>query len=89
MLSRLRIYLSRMFEAYLYTAEGFRITKQKYVVPEETISLPAVKKRAITISTFWQIRTRALTRLQPCSTQAVALSSQRSFKKVSFLTGEV
>jgi hypothetical protein len=49
MLSRLRIYLSRMFEPYLYTAEGFRITKQKYVVPEETISLPAVKKRAITI----------------------------------------
>ena len=38
-----------MFEPYLYTAEGFRITKQKYVVPEETISLPAVERRAIAI----------------------------------------
>jgi hypothetical protein len=49
MFRRLRTYLSRMFEPYLYTAEGFRITKRKYVVPEETISLPAVEKRTITI----------------------------------------
>jgi hypothetical protein len=38
-----------MFEPYLYTAEGFRITKRKYVVPEGTISLPAVERRAIAI----------------------------------------
>ena len=49
MFRQLRTYLSKVFAPYLYTAEGFRITKQKYVVPEETIGLPAVEKRAITI----------------------------------------
>jgi hypothetical protein len=38
-----------MFEPYLYTPEGFRLTKQKYVAPEHTENLPANQRRAITI----------------------------------------
>jgi len=49
MLNRLRTYLSQMFEPYLYTPEGFRRTKQRYVGPEHTVNLPAVQKRAVTI----------------------------------------
>ena len=49
MLSRLRTYLSQMFVPYLYTPEGFRITKQKYVGPENTVNLPANEKRTVTV----------------------------------------
>jgi hypothetical protein len=49
MLNRLRTYLSQMFEPYLYTAEGFRRTKRKYVGPEHTVNLPVGQKRAVTI----------------------------------------
>src|SRR5688572_23119954 len=49
MLSRLRTYLSRMFLPDLYTPEGFRITKQKYIGPENTINLPGSEKRMVTV----------------------------------------
>ena len=49
MLNRLRTYFSRMFEPYLYTPEGFRLTKRKYVVPQDTTNLPADRKRTITV----------------------------------------
>ena len=49
MLNRLRTYFSRMFEPYLYTPEGFRMTKRKYVGPEHTVNLPANEKRAVTV----------------------------------------
>jgi len=49
MLNRLRTYFSRMFEPYLYTPEGFRITRQKYVGPQHTVNLPANEKRAVTV----------------------------------------
>jgi hypothetical protein len=49
MLNRLRTYFSRMFEPYLYTPEGFRITKQKYVGPQHTVNLPANEKRTVTV----------------------------------------
>jgi hypothetical protein len=38
-----------MFVPYLYTPEGFRMTKQKYVGPEHTVNLPANEKRTITV----------------------------------------
>ena len=49
MFTQLRTYLSRMFEPHLYTAEGFRITKQKYIAPENTVNLPANEKRTVTV----------------------------------------
>jgi hypothetical protein len=49
MLSRLRTYLSQMFVPYLYTPEGFRLTKLKYIGPENTINLPANEKRTVTV----------------------------------------
>lgn len=49
MLKRMRSYLSRIFEPYLYTPEGFRLTKQRYVVQQDTVNLPAAEKRAVTI----------------------------------------
>jgi hypothetical protein len=49
MLNRLCTYLSRLFEPYLYTPEGFRLTKHKYVAPEHTENLPADEKRTITV----------------------------------------
>jgi hypothetical protein len=49
MLNRLRTYLFRMFVPYLYTPEGFRLTKQKYVAPEHTANLPGVEKRTVTV----------------------------------------
>ena len=49
MLNRLRSYLSRMFEPYLYTPEGFRLTKRQYVVPQDTVNLPAGQKRTTTV----------------------------------------
>ena len=49
MLNRLRTYLSQMFEPYLYTPEGFRRTRRRYVGPEHTVNLPIGQKRAITI----------------------------------------
>ena len=45
MLSRLRNYLSRVLTPDLYTAEGFRLTNNQYIVPE---TAPAARK-AITI----------------------------------------
>jgi hypothetical protein len=48
-LNRLRTYFSRMFEPYLYTPEGFRVTKRRYVVKEDTVNFPVAEKRAITI----------------------------------------
>ncbi len=48
MLNRLRTYLS-MFVPYLYTSEGFRLTKQKYVMPDDTVDFPANEKRTITV----------------------------------------
>src|SRR4030095_4600996 len=48
-LDRLRIYLSQMFEPYLYTPEGFRLTKRRYVIQADTVNLPVAEKRAITI----------------------------------------
>ena len=47
MLSRLRNYLSRVLTPDLYTAEGFRLITNQYIVPE-TASIPAARK-AITI----------------------------------------
>ena len=47
MLSRLRDYLSRTFTPNLYTAEGFRLSKRQYSVPESSASHAA--KKAITI----------------------------------------
>ena len=38
-----------MFEPYLYTPEGFRVTKRRYVVKEDTVNFPVAEKRAITI----------------------------------------
>jgi hypothetical protein len=38
-----------MFEPYLYTPEGFRIAKRKYIVPQDTLNLPPSQKRAITV----------------------------------------
>ena len=49
MLNRLRSYLSRMFVPYLYTPEGFRLTKRQYVVPPDTVNLPACQKRTTTV----------------------------------------
>jgi len=49
MLNRLRTYFSRMFEPYLYTPEGFRLAKRKYVVPQDTANLPGGEKRTITV----------------------------------------
>ena len=49
MLSRLRTYLSRMFLPDLYTPEGFRMTKQKYIGPEHTAHLPGVEKRTVAV----------------------------------------
>ena len=49
MFSRLRAYLSRIFTPDLYTTEGFRLTNQQYIVPQDTVSFPADQKRAITI----------------------------------------
>lgn len=48
-LKRKRSYLSRIFEPYLYTPEGFRLTKQRYVVQQDTVNLPAAERRAVTI----------------------------------------
>jgi len=45
----LRAYLSRIFAPYLYTPEAFRLTKRQYVVPQDTINLPATQKRVVTI----------------------------------------
>src|SRR5262245_376328 len=49
MLNRLRTYLSQMFEPYLYTPEGFRLTNRRYAGPEHTDNLPAGQKRVVTI----------------------------------------
>jgi hypothetical protein len=49
MFRRLRTNLSRMFEPYLYTPEGFRVTKRHYVGPEHTVNLPPKEKRIVTI----------------------------------------
>lgn len=49
MLNRLRTYLSRMFVPYLYTPEGFRLTKQKYLGPEHTVNLTGSEKRTVTV----------------------------------------
>jgi hypothetical protein len=48
MLSRLRAYISKTLTPNLYTAEGFRLTKRQFSVPESTASFHAAKK-AITI----------------------------------------
>jgi len=48
-LHRLRTYFSQMFEPYLYTPEGFRLAKRQYAGPQDTINLPAGKKRPVTI----------------------------------------
>src|SRR5262245_48741072 len=49
MLSRLRSYFSRFLEPHLYTAEGFRRTERQYVVPEDSVALPAGERRTIAI----------------------------------------
>lgn|SRR5262245_11074506 len=49
MLNRLRTYFSRMFEPYLYTPEGFRLTKRKYILPQDTTNLPVGERRTITV----------------------------------------
>lgn len=49
MLNRLRTYFSRMFEPYLYTPEGFRIAKRKFVVPQDTLNLPPSQRRTINV----------------------------------------
>jgi hypothetical protein len=38
-----------MFVPDLYTPEGFRIFKQKYVGPECTVDLPPIEKRTVTV----------------------------------------
>ena len=45
MLNRLR----RMLAPHLYTREGFRLTELRFVPPQDTGTLPAAQKRAITI----------------------------------------
>ena len=45
----MRTYLSRMFVPELYTPEGFRLTKQNYVGPEDTVNLPTNEKRTVTV----------------------------------------
>ncbi len=47
MLKQLRTYLSRVFEPYRYTPEGFRLTKQGYIGQEDTIDLPGHEKRRV------------------------------------------
>ena len=49
MLNRLRTYFSRMFVPYLYTPEGFRLTRQRYVGPEHTETLTGSEKRTVTV----------------------------------------
>ena len=49
MIRRLRVHLSRMLAPYLYTPEGFRRSDRQYVVPQDTIILPAGEKRTITV----------------------------------------
>jgi hypothetical protein len=49
MLKRLRTYLSQIFKPHLYTPEGFRLSKQRYILQQDTINLPSGEKRAITI----------------------------------------
>jgi hypothetical protein len=49
MLKRLRTCLSRIFEPYLYTPEGFRLTKHRFVLQQDTVNLPPGEKRAIAI----------------------------------------
>jgi hypothetical protein len=38
-----------MFLPHLYTREGFRLAKQKYVAGEDTVNLPPDRKRVVTI----------------------------------------
>ena len=45
----MRTYLSRIFVPELYTPEGFRLTKQNYVGPEDTVNLPTNEKRTVTV----------------------------------------
>lgn len=49
MLHRLRWYLSRMFEPYLYTPEGFRLANRRYSVPMDSVLLPTTRKRVVSI----------------------------------------
>jgi hypothetical protein len=48
MIKQLRTYLSRMFEPYSYTPEGFRLTKQRYS-GQDTVNLPAHEKRGVAV----------------------------------------
>ena len=49
MLKRLRTYLSRMFEPYLYTPEGFRLANRPYIVPADSAHFSYSQRRVITI----------------------------------------
>ena len=49
MLKQLRTYLSRVFEPYNFTPEGFRLTKQRYSGQENTVDLPAHEKRRVAV----------------------------------------
>lgn len=49
MLKRFSTYLSRVFAPYLYTPEGFRLTRRKYIGPPHTENLPASEKRNVTV----------------------------------------
>ena len=60
MLDRLRTYLSRMFVPELYTPEGFRLTKQNYVGPEDTVNLPTNEKRTVTICNLFSRQQKAI-----------------------------
>ena len=60
MLNRLRHYFSRMFEPYLYTSEGFRLTKRRYIVPEDTTNFPADQKRRIAVCNLFSNQSKGI-----------------------------
>jgi hypothetical protein len=49
MIKKLIRYLSRMFLPYLFTPDGFRLTRRPYTVPEELETLDTNQKRTATI----------------------------------------
>jgi len=60
MLNRLRTYLSRVFVPDLYTPEGFRVTKQKYVGPEHPEPLSASEKRTVIVCNLFSRQQKSI-----------------------------
>ena len=63
MLNRLRSYLSRMFVPYLYTPEGFRLTRRQYAVPEDTVNLPPGQKRTTTVCNLFSNQHKSISEI--------------------------